>query len=618
MLFSILGPVDLRVEDKPIDLGPAKQRAILSALLIDRDRPVPLEVLVDRVWGDTPPADVRNLVYTYIARLRRKLASVCSDEAGDPALKRVVGGYCLQTPPETVDLYVFRHLLERSRQPGGTDAERSALLTQANSMWRGIPLSGIGGRWASAMRHSLQQLRHEALVEWADVEVRLGRPRMVIDPLRQAYVESPLSESIATQLMLALHNDGRSSEALQLFDKVRRHLSTEIGADPGPALREAHTTILQGHATAQPALAPVPVVPAEPVDTAPESGPPDMLPIDLPDFTGRDDHVRLVRDTLTPGAGPLIPSVVVLYGPAGFGKTTIAVHAAYQLRSHFPSGRLYVDLEGNGGSPADPHDVLERLLRALGVPKDEIPERFTERAEMYRGRLARSRTLVVLDNAVDEPQVAPLLPGTGHCGVIVTCRVRPVVPQGVPVIRVDAMPAGESMALLRRLAGDRVDREPEAARELLELCGGSPLLLRVVGNRLMIRPNWSLGRLLTRLRDDDRLLAELTDGRHDVRARIAESYLTIGPATQRFFVELAARPATRWSARTAARALDLSETEAEEHLEQLLDVHLVDAAPGAEPGADIYLLPKLHRLFARSVSAHVRTLPVANLGVVGF
>lgn len=622
MLFSILGPVDLRVEDKSIDLGPAKQRAILSALLIDRDRPVPVDVLVNRVWGDTPPTDVRNLVYTYIARLRRKLDSVKGDDLA-PSLKRVVGGYCLQTPPETVDLYRFRKLLDRSRQLARDDPERSTLLTQANAMWHGVPLSGIGGRWASAMRHSLQQLRHEALVEWADIEVRLGRPRVVIDPLRQAYVESPMSEAVVAHLMHALHADGRGSEALQLFENTRQHLSTEIGADPGPLLREVHNSILQGHSAGRPAVATIisgsALVPG-PQDAAPTTttfGSADLLPIDLPDFIGREHQLATLRDTLTPGPGPLMPSVCVLYGAAGFGKTSIAVRAAYQLRPFYPSGQLYVDLEGNTPDPVSPADVLERFLRAIGVARADIPERFAERAEMFRARLAHSRTLMVLDNAADVPHVAPLLPGTGHCAVIVTCRVRPAVPNGVPVMRVGTMSQTESTAMLRRLVGNRIDREPEAAAELLELCSGSPLLLRIIGGRLMMRQHWSLERLLNRLRDDNRLLAELVDGTHDISARIGQSYHSTDRSTQRFFLELAKLPNREFSVQWVAQQLCMSELDAEEHLEQLFDCHLVDIVPDSDSDRGIYTLPRLHRLYAQSVATKLGPIPGPKLGVVG-
>ncbi|MFE6921005.1 BTAD domain-containing putative transcriptional regulator [Nocardia sp. NPDC057663] len=618
MLFSILGPIELHVGETVVDLGPAKQRAILSALLIDRDRPVPIDVLVNRVWGDTPPAEVRNLVYTYVARLRRKLGTA-NAEATAPTLKRVVGGYCLQTPPESVDLHRFHQLLGRARRLTPDDPERSSLLALANSMWRGVPLAGIGGRWADAMRHSLQQLRHEALVEWADVEVRLGRPRTVIDPLRQAYVESPMSESVATHLMFALHADGRSAEALQLFEQIRRHLATEIGADPGAALRSAHREVLRGRTREPSAVTavtslrvddhPAPVIhtAATPFHDAA------MLPIDLPDFTGRATQIATIRDALTPGEKPLMPSVAVLYGPAGFGKTTTAIRLAYQLLPHYPSGQLFIDMEGDTPHPVAPSAVLERFLRALGVARAEIPDSLAERAELFRARIAGSRTLVILDNAADESQVAPLLPGTGHCAVIVTCRARPAVPHRVPVVRVGAMTPGESAALLRSLVGQRMDREPAAAASLLELCAGSPLMLRIVGCRLMMRQHWSVSRLLNRLLDDNRLLTELTDGQHNMSARISRTYRCLDHATQRFLRDLAELPGDRLSVQSVAQALQMSEVEVEEHVEELLDVHLVDPIPGLEPEGSAFTLPKLHRLFAQSVPEP--TGP--KLGVVG-
>ncbi|WP_282782014.1 MULTISPECIES: BTAD domain-containing putative transcriptional regulator [unclassified Nocardia] len=613
-MFSILGPIDLRVEGKSINLGPAKQRAILAALLIDLDRPVPLDVLVERVWGDRPPVDVRNLIYTYIARLRRKLATAGDDEL-TPSLKRVAGGYCLQARPEQVDLYLFRKLLHQARQPEHSEAERSALMARANALWRGVPLSGIGGRWAAAMRHSLQQLRHEALVEWADLEVRLGRPRAVIDPLRQAYVENPLSESVVAHLMIALYTDGRSAEALQLFEQIRQHLSAEIGADPGMQLRAAHRDILQGRTIGPHADGPASTGQPAPPDataTATTFRSANLLTIDLPDFVGREQHLGRLRAALTPGDGPLLPSVSVLYGPAGFGKTTIAIRAAYQLRPSFPSGQLFVDLAGTSSTPLAPATVLERFLRALGVSRPEIPDDFDERADMYRALLANSRTLVVLDNAADASQVSPLLPGTGNCGVIVTCRRRPSVPTGVPVIRVGAMSPEESATMLRRLVGARLDREPEAAAELLEFCGGSPLLLRIVGGRLIMRQHWTVSRLLSRLRDDDRLFGELSDGEHDAGARIAETFDAMDHETRSFYLKLANLPDRPMDIPTVATSLRLSEDETELRLELLSDIHLVDTVPGA----DRYVVPRLNRLYARTMSPRPEVVRLPR-GVIG-
>ncbi|OLF15015.1 AfsR/SARP family transcriptional regulator [Actinophytocola xanthii] len=589
-----------------IDLGPAKQRTILAALLVNLEQPVPLDVLVDRVWDENPPVDVRNVVYTYVARLRRKLSCAAGDCADPPQLKRMFGGYCLQTAPDNVDLYRFRGLLERARKlESDADEQRSTLLREANGLWRGVPLAGVDGRWAAAMRHGLQQLRHEALVEWADVEIRLGRPRRVIDQLRQAVFDSPFSEPLVAHLMLALHADGRSAEALQVFEGTRRQLADDMGTDPAPSLQEVHRDILQGRASVNQQVEPEQEVAATPVQVTTVSRPGaqsvNLLPIDLPDFTGRGAEMSLLAEALTPSDTPLSPSVAVLYGPAGIGKTTLAVHASYRLRKYFPDGQLFADLDGTGLPPAEPTVVLERFLRALGTT--DIPASFVERAELYRARLANARMLVVLDNAVDEPQVAPLLPGTGQCAVIVSCQVRPPVPAGVPVIRLAPMPVDEASAFLRQMIGPaRMNADPQATRELLALCEGSPLVLRIIGGKLMTRQHWSVARLLNRLRDDDRLLGELTDGTHDVRMKIGRTFHALDHATQRLFLGLATSHLDdEFSVRSAARALQVNEHDAEESVERLLDCHLLGIASHPEAGDLRYVLPKLHRLYASTV-----------------
>lgn len=621
MLFTVLGSVQLTTEEKSFDLGPAKQRAILAALLVNLERPVSLESLVDRIWDETPPTDVRSVVYTYIARLRRKLSYAAHDcVTSSPSIKRVFSGYYLQTPPETVDLYQFRTLLQQSRQPDRPDTERSRLLSDANALWRGDPLSGMDGRWAAAMRYNLRQLRHEALVEWGEVEIRLGRPRAVLDPLRQALLDSPLTESLVSQLMLALHADGRSAEALQLFESSRRQLADEMGADPAPSLQNAYQDILNGRTTREdnhtcghshvqdfPSEVPTPrtnaVTSEEPAQSV------NLLPIDLPDFTGREQEVTSLREALTPGDLPLSPSVAVLYGPAGNGKTTTAVHAAYRLRNHFPDGQLFVDLQGTATEPEHAHVVLDRFLRALGISAHDVPDSYVERAELYRARMAQSRVLVVLDHAIDEPQVAPLLPGTGHCAVIVTCHARPAVPSGVPVIHVGAFSHEESAMFLRRMIGDaRPNSEPQAASELLDLCDGSPILLRILGGKLMTRQHWTISRLLDRLRDDNRLLDELADKSHDFSNRLDQVYRSLDHQAQRLFTRLATLPTHGFTVRSAARALRAGELETEEALEQMLERHMLTVERPLESGNRRYALPKLHRLYARTLSAY----PIKN------
>jgi DNA-binding SARP family transcriptional activator len=257
MEFRVLGPVDLWVADTRVDLGPMKQRTVLAALLVEPGRGVPPETLIGRVWDGSPPATVRNVMYTYVARLRRILAPAAALSGERVELRRrAPGGYRLDVDPDRVDMHRFRRLLGQARAtPEGGDGERAALLESALGLWRGTPLAGLPGSWAERVRDGLRRQRLELLVEWADVEMRLGRPAAVIEELRAALVEHPLSEPLAGRLMRSLYQAGRGAEALECYAVARRRIVERVGAEPGLPLRRIHAAILR-EAPAQ-ALAPV-------------------------------------------------------------------------------------------------------------------------------------------------------------------------------------------------------------------------------------------------------------------------------------------------------------------------------------------------------------------------
>ena len=158
--LRLLGPVQFWVAHKPVDVGPAKQRTVLAVLLVDAGRPVATDTLIDRVWGESPPASSRNGLYSYVARLRRVLRQA-SLGAAPVLLEYVPGGYRLDIDRHRVDLHQFHHLIEQAQRPGVTDEQRSSILEQANRLWRGEPLAGLSGEWAARTRDLLAQQRLE-------------------------------------------------------------------------------------------------------------------------------------------------------------------------------------------------------------------------------------------------------------------------------------------------------------------------------------------------------------------------------------------------------------------------------------------------------------------------
>jgi DNA-binding winged helix-turn-helix (wHTH) protein len=250
----------------------------------------------------------------------------------------------------------------------------------------------------------------------------------------------------------------------------------------------------------------------------------EQLPLDLADFVGRADLVDRIEQLL--GDDRAVP-VVALSGSPGVGKTALAIHAAHRLAARFPDGQLFVNLHGAtaGLEPLAPLEVLGRFLRVLGTDPAAIPADLDEASGVFRSRVADRRMLVVLDNAADAAQVAPLLPGASGCGVLVTSRRALTSLDGAAHLHLDVLEPGEALELLRRLAGEvRIAGEPEAAAEAATLCGRLPLALRIVGARLAARPALPVSALTGRLGDAQRRLDELELTDVGVRASFAVSY----------------------------------------------------------------------------------------------
>jgi hypothetical protein len=180
---------------------------------------------------------------------------------------------------------------------------------------------------------------------------------------------------------------------------------------------------------------------------------PRLLPADVADFTGRAEQVTELTRILASSAGTQVVRICVVDGPAGVGKTALAVHVAQQLRDRFPGGQLYVDLHGVGEHPVDPSHALGRFLRVLGVPDRELPGGVEERAELYRSRLGDRRVLVVLDDAADAGQVRPLLPGGPGSAVLVTSRRRIPGLVGARQLHLDLLEPDAALTLLGLVAG---------------------------------------------------------------------------------------------------------------------------------------------------------------------
>lgn len=282
----------------------------------------------------------------------------------------------------------------------------------------------------------------------------------------------------------------------------------------------------------------------------------------------------------------------------GVGKTTLAVHVGHLIRGHFPAGQLFENLRGTTPEPLDPHDVLGGFLRQLGVRAQEVPAQTEERTALYRSLLADRRMLVLLDDAFDEAQVEPLIPGGSGSLVLVTVRQSLAAPAGAVHLHLDVLEADSAFELFARIVGvSRVAAEPEATAQVLEVCAGLPLAIRLAGVRLATRPHWRVRDLAERLHSATRRLDGFDLGDQRLRATFEVGYRALLPGdgtepdpedpdaafagelpeAARAFCLLGLWTGGDLELSAACALLGLPPASAEPLLEQLVDANLVES-----------------------------------------
>lgn len=520
--FHLLGDAGARIDDLRIDVGHARQRCVLVALLIDMGQVVSAERLTDRVWGDQAPQRSRSVLHSYLSRLRQAFRG-----AEDVAIHRQPTGYVLTAAASAIDLRRFQDLVKRAR--GAPDEQALPLFEQAMDLWRGEPFPRLDTPWLNQLREMLQQQMLAARLDHLDVALRAGQHGRLLPTLRSLVETYPLDERLTGQLMLALYRSGQQAEALDQYQRVGRLLADDLGVDPNPDLRQLHLRILN----ADPALAgseDAPVTVAHP-----RTGPtPRQLPLDIATFVGRETELTGLGNLLQAddfiGSGP----VVVIHGPAGVGKSALAVRAASLWSSAFPDGQLYLNLRGAtlGVEPLTSADALGRFLRALGVSAADVPRDVEESAALFRTVVADRRMLILLDNAATPAQLRPLLPGSGGNAVLVTTRTNMAILDGATHLHLGPLSSDVARTMLDRLVGDdRTATDRNATRRLAELCDHLPLGLHLAAARLRARPSWNVAHLVGRLADEQRRLGELAAGDVAVRSSLRVSHAALENGT---------------------------------------------------------------------------------------
>ena len=316
---------------------------------------------------------------------------------------------------------------------------------------------------------------------------------------------------------------------------------------------------------------------------------PRQIPADLPDFVGRDAEYELVAAAPGPATGAA-PTIVVVSGPGGIGKTSLAVHAAHRLAHRFPDGLLFADLRAHDAQLLSADAVAARFLADLRGSPDSVADPVTAFRTLTAGR----RLLVLLDNAVDETQVSPLLPGSAGCLVIVTSRRALGGLARARTVRLDTLPPAEAVELVCRAAG--YEGQPAKVRTLAELCGCFPLALRLASSRLADRPPDTVGWLVGRLGDERQRLRWLASGNLDMGTVFTLSYRALSTDAQRVFRAVGGFPGPDFTTTAIAVMADMTRPEVESALEQLVDASLVQRSDVRQ-----YQIHDLIRLYARSL-----------------
>ncbi|GAB2962483.1 ATP-binding protein [Saccharothrix stipae] len=356
----------------------------------------------------------------------------------------------------------------------------------------------------------------------------------------------------------------------------------------------------------------------EPLAVVEAGSTPQQLPAHTRHFVGRTEELKHLDDLVveTDPGGPVLISAIG--GTPGIGKTTLAVHWARRVAERFPDGQLYVNLRGFDptGEPMRPEEALRGFLDALGVPPERVPASPDAQAALYRTVVSGRRVLVVLDNARDETQVRPLLPGVASCLALVTSRNRMtglIAAEGAHSVDLDVLDVDDAAMLLRRYLGaERVAAEPGAMAELITRCERLPLALAIVAAKATANPDFPLTVLARELREEEGRLDALDAGAPGTSVRVvfSWSYRALGPAAARMFRRLGLAPGPDIGTHAAAHLLAVPVTVARALLAELTRAHLLDEH---RPGR--YRCHDLLRAYAAELAAAEDTGPERRAGI---
>ncbi|WP_051809004.1 AfsR/SARP family transcriptional regulator [Actinoplanes subtropicus] len=574
--FQVLGPVQVRVGSAPVVLR-GKHRSLLAVLLLNGNHVVSVDRLAEALWDLPLPGNAAGRIRTLVSEIRRRC-----DPLGDLVVTQTPG-YLLRYERGRLDLDRFVDTVQLAQEAAAAGRPQTALARydEALAMWGGAPLGGAKGPFVAAHAARLEELRIQAQEGRVEAMLALGRHGELIADLGRLVAEQPLRERTHALLMTALYRDGQRGKALAVFRDLRLQLTAELGVEPTAQLQSLHQQVLAGDAALDGPPPPVEVAPS-PAEPAPEPAAypvPRQLPIATTLFVGRQAHLRRL-DSLLERGRPL----VVVSGPAGAGKTALALRWAHTAAGRFPDGQILLDMRGfdDHGHAMTPREAVPLLLQALGCRRDAVPPTLAGQVALYRTMVADRRILLVLDDVAHARQIHDLLPGGPGCLTLITSRSRMsslTAMAGAARITCDVLDPDSAVDLLSRAVGaQRVAAEPDAAARLAGLCDHLPLALCLAAAHIdEDTADGAIGRFVDRMTAGGRLVQLRLDGDENsaVRAALDASYQALPAAARTVFRSIGLLPSTGRAVAAIAAALAVDRAGLEDALGAAARVHLL-------------------------------------------
>jgi len=518
--YRVLGPVEAWAAGRQLELGGRRQVALLAFLLLNANRAVPADALIDAVWGPEPDGASKRLQMG-VSRLRRALEPLNGQHGS--RLRTVSGGYLLSVAPGELDADVFADRVREGRAALRDDdpARASVLLADALRLWRGPPLAEVAFEdFAESEIRRLQELRLVTLETRIDADLQLGRDADLVPELEALLAQQPTRERLAGQLMTALYRSGRQADALEVYRQTSELLRNELGLQPSPRLRELERSILNQDATVEPQPRAAPA-------------PPSNLPVPATAFVGRRHELAELATLLKSGGTRLL----TLTGAGGSGKTRLALRLAEICAMECRDGTWFSEF----ADITDPELIAPTICQAIGLAEQAGPTAVRCLEEW----LGERQVLLVLDNleqlAEGSAVLAKMLGACPGLTLLVTSR-EPLRLAGEQQYEVPVLAPADAVELFTTRAQavkPDLQVDPDAATRICERLDCLPLAIELAAARTKaLAPSEILARL-------DRSLPLLTGGPRDaprrqqtLEATIDWSYKLLSAEEQRLFARL--------------------------------------------------------------------------------